>query len=237
MTAQDLITQALTLIGRLGAGRGPGIAESNVSFQILNNMLDSWSTKRLNVYAIAQQTFSLTPAQEQYTIGPGGSGQWNTARPIAIESADAFLFFQGASQASYFPLKVLSQKEYAQIETLGDQSYVPKSLYCDYAYPSSNLYVYPAPAIACSLELYTWTPLQQFSSLSTALSMPNGYPRAIAYNLAVELAPIFEKPVPEAVLAIAKASKESIQGINARLAPVDETAAEEAEESDRGNKQ
>lgn len=235
MTAQDLITEALTLIGRLGAGRLPGSTESNYSLGILNAMLDSWSTKRLTVYSIGSATYNLTPGTSVYTLGPGGT--WAGPRPVAIESADVVLFFSTSLKASYFPVKILTQKEYASIQTLGDTSDVPKSLYCDFAYPTCNVDVYPSPNLATAIELYTWTPLQQFSSLSTALSLPNGYARAIGYNLAVELGAVFEKQIPDSVIAIAKASKEAIEGINARLTPADEVAAQTADETQQGTKQ
>jgi hypothetical protein len=235
MTAQDLITEALTLIGRLGAGRTPGVTESNYSLGILNAMLDSWSTKRLTVYSIASATYTLTAGTESYTIGTGGV--WNTARPIAIESADIAVTFTGSSKTSYFPLRIIGQKEFASIQTLGDQSDISRSMYCDCAFPLSTVYLYPIPGIAAQIDLYTWQPLGQLISLMTTASFPNGYARAIAYNLAVELAGVFEKAIPESVATIAQASKEAIEGLNARLTPGDEVQAQGAVETQPGNKQ
>ena len=231
MTAQDLVNQALTLIGRLGQGRGAGTSESTVAFNALNLMLDSWSTKRTRVFQIGNATYALAAGTESYVIGTGQV--WNGPRPTAIESADIVATIGGSSKNSYFPLQIISQKEFARLQTLGDQADVPKSLYYDNAYPYGTVYLYPTPALAISIELYVWTPLTQFATISTAVAFPAGY----AYNLAVEIAPLFEKQVPDDVAAIAKASVDTIEGINARLTPSDEIQQQTAAENQQGNKQ
>jgi hypothetical protein len=237
MQAQDIVNQALTLIGRLGQGRTAGLSESTVAFNVLNMLLDSWSTKRTRVFEIQTNTYPLVAGTESYVIGPGGTGLWLTTRPVAIESADIVATIGGSTKNSYFPLKIIGQKEFAMLQTLGDQADISKSLYCDNAFPSATVYLFPTPALALNIDLYTWQPLTQFPLLTTTVAFPPGYPRMIAYNLAVEIAPLFEREVPEAVATIAKASMEAIEAVNARLTPTDEIKAQTVAENQQGNKQ
>lgn len=220
-TAQDLVNLSLTLCGRLGAGRTPGVSESTVAFGILNAMLDSWSTQRRTVYSVQVISHALTANAESLTIGTGGD--WNTARPVMVESAAIIATVEG--QTAHFPMKVVGQDEWAKIERYGDKAAIPRVLYNDNAFPLAKLSLYPIPATTTSLELYIWTPFAGFSTLGDTVTLPPGYYRAVAYALAVELAPAFGLQVPAATLAIANTSRTSIEAMNARLLPPDELDA------------
>lgn len=160
MILQNLINDALKLIGRLGPGRSAGQSESNDALYIVNRMLDSWSVKRLTVFSVARNTWPLTAAQETYTIGVGGV--FSTPRPTVIESANIVASVEGLT--AYFPLELIGQDDFAELETYSDQSIIPKKLYNDGAFPLSTLYLYPIPATNTHLDLYTWNPLTQFTA-------------------------------------------------------------------------
>lgn len=233
MLVQDLINESLTLIGRLGPGRIAGPSESAVCMAIANQMLDSWSTKRLTVYTVARTTWPLTAATETYTIGAGGV--FSTPRPTVIESANIIAIVEGST--AYFPLEIIGQDEFAELETYSDQSIIPKKLYNDGAFPLSTLYLYPIPSTSTHLDLYTWAPLTQFATLGDTLAVPPGYGRALAMNLAVELAPAFGLAVSDVLAVNASASKAAIEAVNARKVPQSEIEAQSAAENVKGNTQ
>jgi hypothetical protein len=220
MTAQDIVTRSLTLISRLGAGRTPGASESTAAFGVLNAMLASWSTDRLTVYSIQTGIFAVTAATQTYTIGTGGT--WNTARPIKISGASVIVSIGGVAQS--FPLKIVDNVQWTQLLNRNDSSPIPRYLYNDYAYPSSNISLSPIPVGTPSIELHSYVPLAQFAALTDTVAFPQGYERAIAYNLAVELAPMFELKPPDAVLLVAKDSKEALAQLNAKISGADELA-------------
>src|ERR1017187_4761820 len=297
VNVQAILNQSLTLVGRLGAGRTAGNAESLVSLAIANNLLDSWSTKRLTVYTIVSNQWPLVASTESYTIGTGGT--FDTARPTVVESANIVASVE--SSTARFPLRMIGQAEFAGLETFSDTSIIPKMLYNDNGFPLATLYLFPIPATNTHLELYTWQAFTQFTApagtlttaatavtwvsgtkfdaswvggtitinavaytissvtSSTALvlsatagiqtgvafstspllavsAFPPGYARAYQYNLAVELAAAFGLKVPDVVLQIAEASKDSIEAVNARLTPQPEIGAQAASEKQTGNK-
>jgi hypothetical protein len=76
------------------------------------------------------------------------------------------------------------------------------------------LTVYPVPTIAMTLNLWSWKPLSSFAAVTDVVSLPPGYEKAIAYNLAIELAPENEVPVPATVERGAITSKKLIKRTN-----------------------
>ena len=72
MDAQTFINQTLTLIGRLGPGRGAGPSESAQALDMWNAMLSSWNTEHLSVYTIYEHEYPLTNDKGDYSFGPGG---------------------------------------------------------------------------------------------------------------------------------------------------------------------
>jgi len=68
-TALDLIVGALRNIGALEAGETGNVSDQLDALQVLNDLLESWSTIHLNIYASAENILYFTPGQYQYSIG------------------------------------------------------------------------------------------------------------------------------------------------------------------------
>lgn len=68
-TAADLVTDALRKINSLEAGEVPDATQLQDGLRILNDMLESWSTEHLHVFASTEYRFNWVPGQYQYTIG------------------------------------------------------------------------------------------------------------------------------------------------------------------------
>lgn len=207
-TALDMITVALRRVGVAAPGETLSADQANDALAVLNTMLDSWSTQRLSVYQILEEDFLLTANDGEYTIGTGGD--FNTTRPVKIDDSS----FVRYSNIDY-PLEIIGVNAYNAQPFKSNSSTVPYALYCDYAYPLASIFLYPVPSVAGTLHLCSWKALQSFSGLTTALSLPPGYRRAIEWNLAKELSPEYGRPVNGDILREAASSKKSIQNINA----------------------
>lgn len=68
-TAMDLVVSALRNINALEAGETPNQNDAADALQTLNDMMESWSTDKLFVYAGVENLLSWTPGQYQYTVG------------------------------------------------------------------------------------------------------------------------------------------------------------------------
>ena len=184
-TALQLITGAMRLIEAVESGEAPTTDEQTDALAVLNQLLDSWSIQGLAVYRREFSPYVTVAAQASYVIGAGE--EWDGARPTAI--AEAYVTIDGYD----YGLRVLTDSEYASEPNKTLESSVPESIYYDPAYPDGRVYVVPVPDTALTITLVHDEAFTALASVSTSLSFPPGYERALRYALAVELAPEFGK--------------------------------------------
>src|SRR5260221_9921674 len=126
-TASSMILRGLTMLGDKIVGDTLTTAEQTAYLAVLNTMLESWSTERLLVYQIVEESFTLVIGSSDYTIGSGGN--FNTARPTKVEDT----CFINYLNYLYF-VEVLSERNFTGLQTQG-LSGMPRNLYCNLAAP------------------------------------------------------------------------------------------------------
>ena len=208
-TAGDQINGALRLIGQLAEGEEPSAATANDALTALNQMIDSWSTERLSVYATQDQVFSWLPNFASRTLGPTGDFVGN--RPILIDDST---YFRDPSSNISFGIKLVNQQQYDGIAVKTVTSTYPQVMFVNMTYPNIEMTVYPVPTKVLEWHIISVEELTVPAQLATNLTFPPGYLRAFKYNLACELAPEFGvEPSPQ-VSRIAMYSKRNIKRIN-----------------------
>lgn len=183
-TARSLIEQALKKNNVLGVGQSLNPEDAADGLIVLNNMLDSWSVEGGMVFTESRETFNLTNLKGEYTIGAGGD--FSTVKPYSIQAA-----FVTQSTNDY-SLQNYDQKQYAQIPSK-DTSGIPTIFYFDNNFPLATVFLYPVPTATPTITIYSTKILNNFANLTTDVSMPAGYDKAIIDNLSIELAPYYEK--------------------------------------------
>lgn len=68
-TANEIIIAALTRCGSYSPAETLSAADAANALETLNDMLDSWSTDEISVFASSENIFTFVPGQYQYTIG------------------------------------------------------------------------------------------------------------------------------------------------------------------------
>lgn len=210
--ARALITRALRTLGVLATGEAAPADVANDALESLNEMLDTWSLESLAVYDETLTTHVLTASKASYTIGSGGdiAISW----PIQIDMAQ--LRVTTATPNIDLPLRVLSDQEYAVIPLKTEESTYPTSVWLDRNYPLAVLHLWPVPNQVNTLVLWTKGIVQTFAALSTLVSVPRGYERALRFNLAVELAPEYGKAVSAELRELARESKAWVKRANSK---------------------
>lgn len=214
MKGLDLISSALRLIGVLASGEQPSGAESDDALLIAQQMVDSWQAERLNIFTVTISEFSLVPGQQTYTYGTGGN--FNAARPAKIEQASIVSLLNPA-QPLELPLQMVNEDGWQAIPVKVITSTLPTVLYDDGGYPLRSLNFWCIPSIVSKVRIYGWQALNTFPDLTTDVTFPPSYVKALRYNLAVDLAPEFGKELPPAVAAQAISSKAVLKNMNAPL--------------------
>ncbi len=213
-TVNDLIIRAMQIIGALSTGQTPSSDDAQVCFSNLNEMLDGWNTERLNLYVPFTFTGNLLNGQQSYFMGPSLSADFNTNTPILIQTAATIVV---PSATVRYPMQILNSEEWARLTEKGLTGYIPDKLFCDYAFPLANLQVHPIPNHTIVMELYLWNILAQFTALTDTVAFRPGYYEAMAYNLALKIAPQFGLAQDQTNVQLAGTYKQRMQDLN-RLA-------------------
>lgn len=208
-TAGDQINGALRLIGQLAEAEEPSAATANDALMVLNQMIDSWSTERLSVYATQDQVVSWLPGVRTQTMGP--TGDIIADRPILIDDST---YFRDPASGISFGIKLINQQQYNGIAVKSVTSTYPQVMWVNMEYPNITMTVYPVPTKLLEWHIVSVRPLTQPAQFATALAFPPGYMRAFKYNLACELAPEFGVEPSPTVQRIAMTSKRNLKRIN-----------------------
>lgn len=206
MTARDLITGSLRLIGAISTGETPSANELSDGLSVFNDMIDSWSADGFLINEIKRETFALISSQQTYTIGV--SGDFNTARPSQILEVSI------EQNGVEIPVKIVNTQEWSRISYKTTRSTIPQKMYIEGSFPLERINLWPIPIAANSLILYSLKPLTRITSLNDDISYPPSYAKAFRYNLALELAPEYGKEPSALVLSAAIESKASIARSN-----------------------
>lgn len=208
-TALTLVTGALRLIGQLAEGETPSSETAADALTALNQMLDSWSTERLSVYATQDQTFTWPANTATRTLGP--TGNFVGTRPIEVDDST---YFVDTSNSLSFGIKLLNEAQYNGIALKSNTSTYPMYMWVNMDMPDITMTIYPVPTMALAFHIVSVLELTQPALLATTLSIPPGYLRAFRYNLACEIAAEFGVEPPPTVARIAMSSKRDIKRIN-----------------------
>ncbi|MET3414822.1 hypothetical protein [Methylobacterium sp. 1030] len=204
-TVRDLITRSLRLIQVIGAAEPAGDEDAADALVTLNEMLESWSIEKDTIFEEKRETFPVSAGTASYTIGP--AGVFATVRPVQIKAA---FLREGTSD---LPLTIIDDVEYSAIPDKS-ASTKPYRLYYDANHPLGTLIFDSVPPAPYTLGLTSLKPLTTLADLNTVLSLPPGYAQALRYNLALQLAPEYERPVSDDVRRIAAESKGAIMDAN-----------------------
>lgn len=213
-TVRQIGSDALLELGVLQAGEVASDADITDAMNALNRLMDAWAAERLQIYQVTRTTWTITANDGDYTVGSGGNV--NIARPVFIDHVN----FQDTSTDpdTEYQLSPLTDDAWSKIPQKDLTNTYPTSWYYNPTYPTGTLELWPVPT-SSTLQgvLYAPQATAEFSSLSTSVALPPGYMRMLVKNLALELAPSYEKEVSPMLLRQAIEAKETVKRSNKRL--------------------
>jgi hypothetical protein len=208
-TAGDIINGSLRLLGVLAEGETPSADTSQDALRAMNQMIDSWNTERLSVFATQDQVFTWPAGELSRTLGPSGDFVGN--RPVLLNDAT---YFKDPGTGVSYGIKFINQQQYNGIAVKTVTSTFPQVIFVNMTFPDVEMFIYPRPTRDLEWHFISVEELTQPATLDTVLHFPPGYLRAFRYNLACELAPEFGvEPAPQ-VQRLAMASKRNLKRIN-----------------------
>lgn len=210
----DIVTAALRELGVLAAGEVATADDAQAGLDALGRLQDQWAAERLQIYTVTRTTWTITASDGDYTVGAGANV--NVARPAHIDHVN--FIDTSTDPDTEYPLVPLTEDGYAAIGQKALTSKFPSHWHYNPTFPNGVLNFWPVPT-ASTLQgaLYAPAAIAKWTSLSTSVSLPPGYERMLVKNLAVELAPQFEREVGQALILQARESKAVVKGANRRL--------------------
>ena len=208
-TAGDIINGSLRLLGVLAEGETPSSETAQDALFAMNQMVQSWNTERLSVFATQDQVVTWPASTLSRTLGP--TGDIVGLRPVLVDDAT---YFRDPANGISYGLKLINQQQYNGIAVKTVTSTYPQVMWVNMTYPNIEMYVYPVPTRALEFHIVSVDELSTPANLATDLAFPPGYLRAFRYNLACEIAPEFGVEPSRQVQRIAMTSKRNLKRIN-----------------------
>ena len=140
-------------------------------------------------------------------------GDFAVQRPLRITNGFTRLTSSGISQVDY-PLELISVDQWTAIGLKSQPGPWPKVCYYDMGYPLGTLYMFPQPSQGGELHLWTDNLFTDFLSLTTPVSLPQGYARFLKLALALELAPEYGKQPSPLLIDQYKQAKQAVKNLN-----------------------
>lgn len=199
-TVSDLIHSSMRLIGAIAAGETLETTELNDAFVSLNQMLSSWNTEGASLVSRKRTVVSVF----------SGNSYVLPERPVKIDAASTSI--SGVDSA----LEIVDAAGWESIPVPEKQmqSIFIRRLYCDYAFPSSTVYLWPTPRMSGTLEIWVYVTVPPFADLSSVIGLPDGYEAGLRWNLALNLAPEYGRPIDPSVAQLAQNFKASLVQLN-----------------------
>jgi len=213
---RDIVTWALQDIGVLAAGEIATAQDALDGLAGLNALVDQLAAERLAVYKITRTVWTIAASTQNYTVGTGATV--DVARPAQAESVKANWYDSAEATVTELPLGRFTDDEWRTLAQKGTTAEAPSAFYYAPTYPTGTLSLWPVPT-GSGLRgvLYAPEPVAEFADLNTTVALPPGYRRMLRKNLAVELAPSFDKAVSPDLARAAAHSMSVVKRANVRM--------------------
>jgi hypothetical protein len=213
MTALDLISSALRLIGVLASGEQASPEENADSLMVLQQMIDAWNADRLAIFTTRIDDFPYIQGKQVYTLGAGGD--FDMPRPAQIDSMSTILLADPSNPVEVSISMFTVQEWQTQVPVKIVEGSFPLVCYDSGDFPLRKLNFWPIPQTEpSSARIYSWQALSAPATFATMISFPPGYAEAFRYNLAVRLAAEYAATLAPIVQQIAIQSLARVKSMN-----------------------
>lgn len=220
-TNKTLIEQSLRLLGVIARGEPGDPAEIQSAYLIYQQMIDGWNTHETLINSVTTRELHFDGIKSSFKIDTNLFGDINIVPPVLIKSVNINLSNGTLVSCDYAPLELFAgltknrvatprywyyERFYNQTPALGDIISTATGLLQFSTIPQAN-----EIAIITSL-----VPLAPKYGLTIESGLPPVYEAAVRWNLAIELAPEYGKPISDVMAVKAKSSLNDIMRMNHR---------------------
>ena len=187
-TPNTIITTALRHLGVLDAVSNVSGDDAAHCLELLRSMLDALQLDPQATTGLQELVYTPTSGTTSFTIGP--SGAIVAAQPARIVKA-----VYRINNIDY-PVDVVNVEDYAEFSLKSERSN-PSCIALNRSTNTATVYLFPAAEGSAQLRLWVANEVVSgFTSmtLTTTLTLPNGYQNFLEWGLAEEAAPSYVVP-------------------------------------------
>jgi len=213
---RDIITDALGEIGVLGAGAVPTADMAAHALRRFNDLQGQYAANPELISKVTRTEFTITSGTQDYNVGSGQTV--NITRPAlnAVQSI-AFLDTTITPNQEFSRFPPYTEEEWAAVPVKALTGTYPERARYNPTTPYGTLTLFPKPT-STTLKgvLYALEAISQFTDVATALDMPDEYRRMFVKNLALELAPVYQREPSKLLVDQARESRGIVRASNFR---------------------
>lgn len=205
ITGAQLVTDALLQATVLGVDQQLPDNMAQLALRRFNRMIGSWGNVQDLIFATTTDSFTMSPTVSAYSTVLLANG-----RPASIDSIWVIL-----SNISY-PVTMRDQQWFDSI-TFKPTPAIPNNCYYNAGFPNGTFNFYPTPFAAFTCNVVRNDPLVGAVTLTTNITLPQGYEKAFVDSLAVDLFPTFKGskiPIPADLKAAASEAQRVLKLTN-----------------------
>lgn len=184
-TTNDIITDALFLIGELGTAETPDAFMLRTGLQLINENLNKWTSDSIYIPFLTTLNFDLIIGQSDYTVAQIPDVDIVSDKIIDLSFANYSLPASGSSQLIY-PLKIISKAEFYNVTRQNNITSRPMYIFLNKQADVSILTVWPIPNQAYPCTVRVKTMLDSVAQQDSMGGLPPYYYGLLKYVLAQE---------------------------------------------------
>jgi len=176
-TTNELIVNALYLTGELGVGEPADSFMLTTGLELINELLDGWSSDSIYIPFLTTIDFTFVPGQGEYTISNIGTPNITGNQIVDLSFANYEVPTTGSTRLSY-PLRIISKAEYYNVWRQTNVQTRPIYVFLNKQATESIVTVYPLPDQPYECKIQVKSYLNKLEAQDTLAGLP-----PLAYGL------------------------------------------------------
>ena len=193
ITALNIITKAFLISGIKAINEVPSGPEGIDALNSLNMIMGTFQLENLLNYDDILVNGTITPGLNPHTIGgPATGATFEANRPVQIINA-----FVRDNSNNDFTLTQIDALQYDELTTKTISTDIPTYFFYNPKFPNGEIFLYPVPTSAYTINLRYKNPLGMFGTIHTSHDYPDGYEKLLTFELAFQLSVEYGTPRPD----------------------------------------
>lgn len=177
-TTNDLINNSLYLLGELGVGETPDAFMLSTGLELVNELLDKFSSDSIYIPFLKKINFIMTPGQATYSISDITLSSIVSDRIVDLSLANYTV------QTIVYPIRIINKATYYGVVRLNNLNARPGFVFLDKQDTRSDVTFYPAPDQAYPCELQVKQMIDKLDAHEVLSELPPYYYGFLKYALA-----------------------------------------------------